>query len=88
MDCTRMEKQVTKKKEVGWLLSKPSTADLVIPVILPARTGTKRMFSGAQKSGLLTLNSFPMASKEHFTHETHEISFQNSISQQWHEEDT
>ena len=36
-----MEKQAAKKMEIGWLILKPSIEDLVIPVILPARTGTK-----------------------------------------------
>jgi len=53
------------KTEIGWLISKPSIEDLVIPMILPARVGTKRFFSEAQNSGLLTFNNFPRAAKKH-----------------------
>ena len=59
-----MEKQASRKKEIVWLLSKASIADLVIPVVLPTHTGTKRFFSGAQKSGLLTFDSFPRVANE------------------------
>jgi len=59
-----MEKQAAKKMEIGWLISKPSIEDLVIPIILPAHMGTKRFFSEAQKSGLLTFDNFPRAAKE------------------------
>jgi len=36
-----MEEQAAKKMEIGWLILKPSIEDLVLPVILPARTGTE-----------------------------------------------
>jgi len=60
-----MEKRAAKKMEIGWLISKPSIEDLVIPMILPAHMGTKSFFSEAQKSGLLTFDNFPRAAKEH-----------------------
>ena len=60
-----MEKRAAMKSEIGWLVSKPPIEDLVIPMILPAHVGTKRFFSEAQNSGLLTFDNFPSAAKEH-----------------------
>jgi len=60
-----MEKRAEKKMEIGWLISKQSTEDLGIPMILPAHMGTKRFFSEAQKCGLLTFDNFPRAAKHH-----------------------
>mmetsp|Transcript_84117 Transcript_84117/g.136359 ORF Transcript_84117/g.136359 Transcript_84117/m.136359 type:complete len:235 (-) Transcript_84117:961-1665(-) len=60
-----MEKRAAMKSEIGWLISKPPIEDLVIPMILPAHVGTKRFFSEAQNSGLLTFDNFPSAAKEH-----------------------
>ena len=51
LTIAQMEKRVSKKKEIGWLISAPSIEDLVIPMILPAHVGTKRFFSEAQRSG-------------------------------------
>ena len=59
-----MEKRVSKKKETGWLISKPPIEDLVIPMILPAHVGTKRFFSEVQRSGLLTCDTFSRAAKQ------------------------
>ena len=43
------------------MISGPSIEDLVIPMILPAHVGTKRFFSEAQRSGLLTFDTFSRA---------------------------
>jgi len=61
-----MEKRAAMKTEIGWLISKLSTEDLVIPMILPARVGTKHFFSEVQNSDLLTFDNFPRVAKEHF----------------------
>jgi len=60
-----MEKRAAKKMEISWLISKPLIEDLVIPMILQARVGTKCFFSEAQNSGLLTFDNFPGAAKKH-----------------------
>jgi hypothetical protein len=62
-----MEKRAAMKTEIGWLISKPLIEDLVIPMILPVRVDTKRFFSEAQKSGLLTFDNFPRAANEHLS---------------------
>jgi len=69
-----MEKRASKKKLIGWLISKPSIEDLVMPMILPARVGTKLFFLEAQRSGLLTFENFPRAAKDHLPTKTDEMS--------------